>query len=157
MEELLRYAPGVIGFLAPFVAAISSLFQNKSIRVVFFVFGLLLGAASFGANVYSERVKTTESVRVNNQLSTFIEEGGVLGNYILASPPPFDQSPYRTWIDSTEVWLKANLGEPYLRRYRNSPTGLVGHPGNLPTERFGYYEEVRKRMARLEVFISERR
>lgn len=157
MEELLKYAPGVIGFVAPFVAAISSLFQSKRIRAAFVTLGFLLGAASFGANLYLEKTKTAETARINNQLSAFIEEGGALCNYILASPQPFEQSPYREWIGKTESWLKVNLGELYIRRFNNSPMGIMGHPANTPPERIGFYEDVRRRMARLEVFISERR
>lgn len=158
-QEYLRYVPGVVGFIAPFVASASGLLptERKKSKWALVIVGLFLGAISFGSNAYFEQEQTVQKHRTQDQLGIFIEEGDKLLEYIYSSPEPFEPKPFVEWTERVEAYLKDELGPTYLRRFRSQTTITPGVPSGIYFERMGYYDTVRMRNAHLQIFISELR
>src|SRR5258708_34942383 len=95
MAEYIKYVPGVVGFLAPFVAATAGLLPATRMRAkwALVIVGLLLGALSFGSNAYFEHLQSTQKQSEQEQLGIFIEEGDKLLQYVYSSPEPLDVKP----------------------------------------------------------------
>jgi hypothetical protein len=158
-QDYFRYIPGVVGFLAPFVASASSLLasERKGLKWALVIVGLLLGVVSFGSNAYFERTQSAEKQQTQNQLSIFIEEGDKLLGYIYSSPQPFDEKPVREWNGRVEAYVDEKLGPIYVRRLRSQAMITSGTPMGIYVDRIGYYNSVRMRNAHLQIFISELR
>jgi hypothetical protein len=158
-QEYLRYVPGVVGFIAPFIASASGLLsvERKKSKWALVVVGLFLGAVSFGSNAYFEHAQTLQKNRTQDQLSVFIEEGDKLLQYIYSSPQPFEPEPFVEWSERVETYLKDELGQTYVRRFRSQTNITPGVPSGIYFDRMGYYDSVRMRNAHLQIFISELR
>jgi hypothetical protein len=75
--ELSKYIPGAVGFLAPFVASVAALISadRKKTKIAFVLVGLVLGAASFAANIVFENAASAQRREIRTALGTMISSG----------------------------------------------------------------------------------
>jgi hypothetical protein len=156
LAEFGRYVPGIVGVIAPFVAAAATLLPPERVgakwRLV--IAGVVLGAISFGATAYLDSAKDTRRASTQNQLSLFIEEGTALLPRIFKDDAGV-QSASDEWAKRVEGYLKTTLGDSYERRFRSEINIGLGIPVGIHMTSVPLYNGVRMRIAHLQQFFTE--
>ena len=156
LADLSRYVPGIVGAIAPFVAAAASLLPPDRIgtKWALVITGVVLGFISFGSTVYLDHAKDAKRVVAQNQLSLFIEQGTALLPRIFNDEQGI-RSDADTWAHHVEDYLKATLGESYVRRFRSEINVGSSIPVGIVMTSVPLYNGVRMRIAHLQQFFTE--
>lgn len=144
------YVPGIVGFVAPFVAALAALVASdrKKTKVALIVIGFALGAASFVAHLVSENTAQAERQEVRKTLGTFLDAGIVMMDS--NQQKPVTEAEVTKWAVGVETYLRSRFDDSYVERFR-SVAGIPIPPQSLgPSWLVLYF-----RTARLNEFIRE--
>jgi hypothetical protein len=110
--ELSKYVPGAVGFIAPFVASIAAPISTdrKKTKVAFVLVGLLLGAASFAANVVSENTVSAQRQEIRSALGATISVGEkLIANWRTADEKQFEDDA-NAWATKADDFVLAAFG-----------------------------------------------
>ncbi|HWL30955.1 MAG TPA: hypothetical protein VNQ50_02385 [Xanthobacteraceae bacterium] len=122
---------------------------------------LALGAIAVGTTLFLKyeayaryERQQTERSQVRERLETFILEGRTLLAQIKDMQRDLPTRPADEWAQRSEIYLRDQLGERYVTRFRKDVNDLYGDAA-LPTARMGYWRAVRNRVVNLETISAE--
>jgi hypothetical protein len=158
------------GLVGTAIAVINGLFaivvallpvRRSVVKLRLGVTALVLGAVAIGATFYARHYAGVQHERqlgdrreIRERLETLILEGRALLGQIRDSQRELPAKPADEWAQRTEIYLRDNLGESYITRFRKDATDMYGDAA-VPPARLPYWRAVRNRVVNLEAFTAE--
>ena len=123
---------------------------------------LVLAARAVGATFYSKyrayvQIERQQSDRtdIRMRLENFITQGRDLLREIRNPERELPTTAADEWAQRAEIFLRDNLGERSIPRFRKDANELYGDDASVAAARMGYWRAVRNRVVNLETISAE--
>jgi hypothetical protein len=164
LHDYVSIFPAIVAVINGALAVLLRHYPFKT-RIAEFAFVAIIGLLSIsaiGATSYSQHLviaqKTEERARRNmirDQLGEFIGQGIILLNLAATASSPLPTDTTNAWAASVENFLRSNLGNSYVIRFRDA-TGMPPlNPTGVDEEHQDLWRDIYSRMLRLEQFSQE--
>jgi len=165
-RDYVGLVPSAAAVINGFIAVLIAQFfrDSRRARVVLVVAAGALGVAAIGATFYSQNLlavaQGAEASRrhaIREQLGAFIAQGDALMSLCTDAKKPAPQADADAWGATTEMFLRGNLGDSYVTRFRDQtgvpPVSLSGP--DIDTAHQNLWFGIYYRVARLQQFSQE--